>query len=65
MAISTRRRWRRDTDVGHQHHAARGRDAGASIIFLIAVPVAIQTIEKLEIPVFESTNRRTRSKTSS
>ena len=24
------------------------------IIFLIAVPVAIQTIEKLEIPVFES-----------
>ena len=24
------------------------------IIFLIAVPVAIQTIEKLEIPIFES-----------
>ena len=28
------------------------------IIFLIAVPVAIQTIEKLEIPVFESTESK-------
>ena len=28
------------------------------IIFLIAVPVAIQTIERLEIPVFESTESK-------
>merc|ERR1712023_273162 len=28
------------------------------IIFLIAVPVAIQTIEKLEVPVFESTESK-------
>ena len=28
------------------------------IIFLIAVPVAIQTIEKLKIPVFESTESK-------
>ncbi|BBC71558.1 biopolymer transport protein ExbD [Altererythrobacter sp. B11] len=28
------------------------------IIFLIAVPVAIQTIEKLEIPIFESTESK-------
>ena len=28
------------------------------IIFLIAVPVAIQTIEKLQIPVFESTESK-------
>ncbi|WDA42058.1 ExbD/TolR family protein [Erythrobacter sp. BLCC-B19] len=30
------------------------------IIFLIAVPVAIQTIEKLEIPVFESVESKTK-----
>jgi len=30
------------------------------IIFLIAVPVAIQTIEKLEIPVFESIESKTK-----
>ena len=35
------------------------------IIFLIAVPVAIQTIEKLEIPVFESVESKDKSKTSS
>ncbi|GAB5348874.1 ExbD/TolR family protein [Alteriqipengyuania sp. 357] len=28
------------------------------IIFLIAVPVAIQTIEKLEVPIFESTESK-------
>src|SRR6056297_1797800 len=28
------------------------------IIFLIAVPVAIQTIEKLEIPIFEATESK-------
>ena len=31
------------------------------IIFLIAVPVAIQTIEKLEIPVFESIEAKTKA----
>ena len=31
---------------------------GLLIIFLIAVPVAIQTIEKLRIPVFESTESK-------
>lgn len=31
------------------------------IIFLIAVPVAIQTIEKLEIPVFESTESKNKA----
>ena len=35
------------------------------IIFLIAVPVAIQTIEKLEIPVFESVESKDKSKTCS
>jgi biopolymer transport protein ExbD len=33
------------------------------IIFLIAVPVAIQTIQKLKIPVMVSQDRRIRSKT--
>ena len=31
------------------------------IIFLIAVPVAIQTIEKLKIPVFESVEAKTKA----
>ncbi len=33
------------------------------IIFLIAVPIAIQTIQKLKVPIMFRPNRRIRSRT--